>query len=111
VPHGIPYSVFMGRVVGPGQPQWTDQDRRWALAYEQAMRDLCPSCGGRRSVLEENPDAYVGQLSRCDGCQTLHTEQQNIPEQAAHFMRAYIAPARFARDDDVDEVPPRDESE
>jgi len=41
---GIPRSVFLGRVVGPGEPLWLPEDRQAALEWQAYQDALCPGC-------------------------------------------------------------------
>ena len=36
--------MFLGRVVGDGEPLWLAEDRAWALALLEAEADQCPDC-------------------------------------------------------------------
>lgn len=44
VPAGTPLSIFRGRVQGDGEPWFTDDDRRWALAWRHDQ-DVRLPCG------------------------------------------------------------------
>lgn len=91
----------MGRVAGPGEPKWTGRDRDFALAYQVAMTDRCPSCGTRESEWKRfGHDAYIGQQHYCEGCQRLEQEQNNIPEPQRGYVRPYLAPKPLARIDE-----------
>jgi hypothetical protein len=108
VPKGLPHSVFLGRVVGPADPMWTDADRDKALAYERAMADLCPSCRTRMSVWEQerlsDTPPYVGQQRRCDGCQALRQEEDNVPQGQRAWVHAYLAPTHLVDDPGADVI-------
>jgi len=41
---GIPRSVFLGRVVGVGEPLWLPEDRQAALEWQAYQKSLCPGC-------------------------------------------------------------------
>lgn len=45
--------MFRGRIVGPGEPLWLDDDRATALAYRKWLREdeatRCPRCRTRES--------------------------------------------------------------
>lgn len=98
VERGIPHSVFLGRVVGPNDPQWTDDDRDKVLAYRDAMASVCPSCRTRRELWERDDLAYIGQLDSCPGCRALSEEEQNIPPAKAPWVKAYMAPRHLVGD-------------
>lgn len=40
----IPISVFLGRVVEPGEPQWLPEDTRAALVWQEYEKSLCSGC-------------------------------------------------------------------
>jgi hypothetical protein len=70
----------MGRVVGPGEALWTDDDRTWAVALLEEEAEQCGGCG---APLEETTDPanehrYTSAIVRCHRC----TEQQSAA--AAH---------------------------
>ena len=60
----------MGRVVGPGEPLWLDEDRAWALALAEVERDSCPDCGQPWSEASaaESEFQYDVALLRCHAC-------------------------------------------
>jgi hypothetical protein len=77
VPLGIPHSVFLGRVVAPGDPTWLDTDRELALAWQHNKRETCPGCGTRPDEWAEDEDAYLSDHVQCQGCLRLAEEQEN----------------------------------
>ncbi|MFJ8027459.1 hypothetical protein [Streptomyces sp. NPDC096311] len=66
----MPRSVFLGRVVGDGEPLWLPEDRWWALALAEVEADACPDCGQRWSeaTAPDNEDAYRADLVKCHAC-------------------------------------------
>lgn len=79
----MPRSVFLGRVVGPGEPLWLDEDRAWALALADVEADQCPDCGQpwHETSLPESEGGYRAELLRCHACATgamkLHAHQES----------------------------------
>lgn len=67
---GVPRSVFLGRVVKPGEPLWLADDRWWALALLEAESGLCGDCGQplHESTHADNEYEYDAAVSRCHGC-------------------------------------------
>lgn len=64
---GVPYSVLMGRVVGPDDPQWTAADRDVVEAWFTWLDGLCPQCGLPTEVCHD-PDAvfeWEGDVATC----------------------------------------------
>lgn len=102
--------MFLGRVVSPGEPQWLELDRDYAISYEQAMADVCRGCGSRRSLWDADDMAYVGQQDHCPGCLTLDQERKNIPEPLQVHTRAYLTPKELATLGDIRVVPVRRDS-
>ncbi|MGH3010179.1 MAG: hypothetical protein ACRDLM_12345 [Gaiellaceae bacterium] len=41
--------MFLGRVVGDGEPLWLEDDRAWSIALQQVEADECAGCGQPRS--------------------------------------------------------------
>lgn len=83
VPLGIPHSLFLGRIVRPGRdPQWTDADRGYALAWQRNKAETC-KCGTRAEEWEVDEDAYVSADWTCPGCTRLaEHEQMNLRKDA-----------------------------
>ncbi|WP_261994319.1 hypothetical protein [Streptomyces sp. t39] len=84
--------MFFGRVVAPGEPLWTDEDRAWALALADVERDVCPDCGHPWSETSrpEAEGTYRAELLRCHACAagatTAHTfEQSNGDTRGIHL--------------------------
>lgn len=75
-PRGIPLSVFLGRVVGPGDPVWLLSDRDAALAWAEREARICKRCGTDPEAWDEDPLAFHAHLQQCKGCQ----EQQRASE-------------------------------
>lgn len=69
-PRGIPLSVFHGRVVYPGDPQWTDDDRQAVYDWLAKEASRCSECGQdlHESMAKENSFAYVAEGVRCHAC-------------------------------------------
>ncbi len=70
MPLGIPHSKFL---------RWSELDQDKALAWAAAQREICV-CGTRRSEWERNPNAYVGFIDQCPGCELIELERDNVPE-------------------------------
>lgn len=67
----MPPSVLRGRVVGDGEPAWTEADRDEAVALVLEDWDTCRGCGQRLSE-STHPDgegAYTVEQLLCGGCQ------------------------------------------
>ncbi|MFE7398854.1 hypothetical protein [Streptomyces sp. NPDC057557] len=68
----MPRSVFLGRVVAPGEAAWTEEDRAWALALAEVEADTCPDCGEPWSEAtdQKNEFEYKADLVMCHACAT-----------------------------------------
>lgn len=66
----MPRSVFLGRVVAPGEPLFTEEDRAWALALAEVEADTCPDCGQPWSEATDpkNEEQYKAELILCHAC-------------------------------------------
>lgn len=67
---GIPRSVFLGRVVGPGEPLWTEEDRAAALEWQAYQKSLCPGCKRPRTesfdvAMDDHYDVHAFQCHAC----------------------------------------------
>lgn len=79
MPLGIPHSVFMGRPVGLGEPQWLETDRGYALAWRENNAATCV-CGTREDEWQADRDAYISGNAYCEGCARLADERANVPK-------------------------------
>jgi hypothetical protein len=75
---GIPHSVFLGRVVGPGEPQWLDADRNKATWWMIHQQSTCPECGTRPDEWKGDPHAYVPEQHHCRGCEVMAQGQADL---------------------------------
>jgi len=90
----IPHSIFRGH----GDGTWTDLDRRKALAYEDYLRQACPSCGTRPEEWDEtaggDEDAYRAITHRCVGCQLIADKQKDVPTgDEGHGVKVLLIPS------------------
>lgn len=67
---GVPPSVLAGRVVGEGQPLWTQEDTDLALALAELEESQCPGCGHDRAVstAKANTFAFRAEPVKCHAC-------------------------------------------
>lgn len=67
---GTPPSVLAGRVVGDGEPLWTQEDTDLALALTELEDATCPGCGHDRaeSMDKANTFAYRAEPAKCHAC-------------------------------------------
>lgn len=69
-PLGIPHSTFL---------DWDSDDQDKAIAHMLERRKACPDCGTRAEEWEANPDAYVGHVRRCAGCEVVEQTNADLP--------------------------------
>lgn len=87
--HGIPLSVFLGRVVEPGEPVWDEDDRDVALGYTLWISGVCGSCGLHRLDWEhERDETWKGTIVTCFGCVELADTRAQIPDSVSAERRA-----------------------
>jgi hypothetical protein len=74
VPKGIPFTVFWGRVVGHGEPQWTLEDRQAVFDWLSEQAHRCTDCGADLddSLKVENRWAYEAEALWCHACRAIH---------------------------------------
>lgn len=72
----VPPSVFLGRVVQPDEPLWTDEDRVKALEWLTRQKLQCPGCGRPKdeSFDPEMEDQYDVTELQCHAC----AQQQQV---------------------------------
>lgn len=71
-PRGIPLSVFLGRIVYPGDPQWLPRDVEAAMWW---LASRCTSCGQdtNQTVGVDHVDKWNAEISGyCDSCRARH---------------------------------------
>lgn len=76
-PRGIPLSVFLGRIVYPGDPQWLEDDAQAAIDWDTFDRSRCPGCGQPRDECmahEDEAPVYEVTMARCHACSAASAE-------------------------------------
>ncbi len=86
-PLGLPHSVFL---------TWDDDDRDKAVAYTRAMHHICKGCGTRPEEWEANPNAYIGDIYKCEGCVRLEGERENAAESTEKGLHVRLLPEKVA---------------
>ena len=99
MPHGIPYSVFCGRVVAPGEPAWLAEDMELALAWQREKDLTCSGCGQPvdESTAAENARAYQVNEGVCYACAALSWRQDALREGEADLAGARLYVTRKER--------------
>lgn len=72
-PKALPHSTFLA---------WSDDDQDKALAWQRFEDETCPGCGTRPDEWEHDRTAFVGDQTRCLGCEVLAQERENVPDDA-----------------------------
>lgn len=72
----MPHSIFTGRIVREGEPQWTQDDTDMALALLELEAEKCPGCGHSKvdTFDPENEFGFVAEAVRCHACATRDRE-------------------------------------
>lgn len=91
----IPHSVFKGRVVGPGDPYWLDEDQAKVIAYRLEKAQRCHKCGTAGWEWETDPHAYEPKIDVCIGCVKLEAARKDISP-GDQTKSLYLAPRRVA---------------
>jgi hypothetical protein len=60
--------------VTESEPEWTDEDRAWAVALMEVHADTCAGCN-------QSPEP-----TRCHACTALHMQQKNYTEAAPGLL-------------------------
>lgn len=79
------------------EPYWLPDDQDKALAWNRRQRELCSGCGTHSDEWKDDPDAYVGWLESCKGCERLEAENSNIPDgKASPAIKRFLVPRAIA---------------
>lgn len=93
-PHGIPLSVFVGRVVGAGDPQWLERDAQAAVLWQFEQDTRCKGCGRPRSECQVPagvaPD-YEVTVTRCHACESKDAKLAELREDGTSFSGLYVS--------------------
>ena len=102
-PHGIPLSVYRGRIVALGEAQWLEGDYQAAALWQARENARCTGCGLdlRETTKAENDDAYTAKGIRCHACKAMDLASRDAagidepdPQAGMRF--------RVTRDDETD---------
>lgn len=99
--------MFLGRVVGPSDPQWELRDSELALAHRRVQAEKCNGCGTTKEEWEEDRFAYVAHTWVCPGCENVENERHNDPlkdEGGTPGLKTYLLPRQVS--EAVDELVP-----
>lgn len=93
----VPPSIFLGRVVPKGAPEWLPEDREAALEWQAYQRSLCPGCKRPRheSFDIAMDDHYDVTPLRCNACYARDSKAWNrnagrAPDEPPQFGEFYI---------------------
>jgi hypothetical protein len=78
---GVSRSVFLGRIVAPGDPLFTESDRQWATALH-LLEQGTHACGqpSSESFAKDSDGAYVAEAIRCHACAAAAREAATFSE-------------------------------
>jgi hypothetical protein len=96
----VPLSVFLGRVVGEGEPLWLEDDQEWALALMEEDADRCRGCGEPRSeTYATTTDArgrkvaahlYEAERIECAGCRAISVASADDADLPHPHAQGYV---------------------
>lgn len=88
----MPRSVFLGRVVAPGEPLWLPEDRWWALALLEAEDGVCGDCGQplAEALSPESEFQYDAEVVRCHGCAAAARRVKAINDGGGHMEASKV---------------------
>lgn len=100
MPRGIPHSVFMGRVVGPGEPMWLPEDADLALEWQAEQDITCKGCGQPvdESTATASEGGYEGHAVVCFGCRELRQHASGFESDALAATKFYVTKAAAGGD-------------
>jgi hypothetical protein len=82
----ISHSHFLG-----GPPEWTQLDRDKAIWWLARTAATCQGCGTRHEEWDPedggHPDAYIGALTHCRGCEVRASAQESFDKQPKGTFR------------------------
>jgi hypothetical protein len=89
-------SVFLGRVVGHGDPQWTRRDAQAAVLWEIEQKSHCTGCGQPRdecmgSETDDDAPDYEVTETRCWACQARDVALQKFREEGGSSSGLYLS--------------------
>ncbi|NUR28508.1 MAG: hypothetical protein HOV83_22160 [Catenulispora sp.] len=90
-PRGIPLSVFLGRAVGPSDPQWLPDDRDAALGWAEFEGRRCKNCGTHPEEWADDKYAYHAHLTECIGCRQQQRRAEQDDAKEGHGRYAAMA--------------------
>lgn len=99
---GVPPSVLAGRVVRPGEPEWTGLDSAYAEALTLIESLTCDGCGQDRrdSMSQENEFAYVVEAVRCHACAARDRHIARMNKEASTAGLSFVSKLREVVSDD-----------
>jgi hypothetical protein len=103
-PHGVPLSVFLGRVVGLGDPQWHEEDAQAAVLWQIEQNVRCTGCGQPRSECmgpEDDAPDYEVTITRCWACEARDAKSREFQEDGASSSGIYMSVAKVVSDGDI----------
>ena len=70
-------------------PEWTEEDRAWAIALLEVEADTCSGCGqplSETTRAEAEGGYEVPPPTRCHACTALHTHQERYADAKPGLM-------------------------
>lgn len=93
--HAIPRSFFLGA----GDGSWSEEDRAYALAWQQYELELCSGCGHHLAVTTDknNQFAYEGEIVRCHACAAKARTSQKFSKDGGDSAGALVRMTKYPR--------------
>ncbi|MER8083849.1 hypothetical protein ABTZ57_01470 [Streptomyces sp. NPDC094048] len=70
----------MGRVRGPGEPEWTQEDTLLAVEWQRLADETCGGCGHLLSESLDEANEYEPRRITCFGCQAKEKAEKAAAE-------------------------------
>lgn len=74
-------------------PEWTDEDRAWHLAYQEDLDNRCPGCGNYLDECRDPKTAGHWQVvaQTCEACRVGEADAENRAEAKTKQRGLYTA--------------------
>lgn len=74
------------------EPEWSDEDRGWLLAYLQERAEVCSGCGHPLDECRDPKTAGRWQIvvSQCEACRIAEADADNRAESKSRSRGLYV---------------------
>lgn len=88
--HGIPLSVFLGRVPEPGEPVWLPEDRDVVAVWQSEEAKKCAGCGTYSWEWDDDAQPYEPDHYTCRGCQMIEQHAAQLTDQSVDGVKVAL---------------------